>query len=80
MTALWRDVQYGIRLLRRHPGFASVAVIVMSLGIGANTATFGIVNALLPRPACRLKPMSDSQPQAPATSGPPAGEGLRYTT
>ena len=50
MTALWRDVQYGIRLLLRHPGFATVAVIVMALGIGANTAAFGIVNALLLKP------------------------------
>ena len=50
MTALWRDVQYGIRLLLRHRGFASVAVIVLALGIGANTAAFSIVNALLLKP------------------------------
>ena len=50
MTTLWRDVHYGIRLLVRQRAFSVVAVAVLALGIGANTAAFGIVNALLLKP------------------------------
>jgi putative ABC transport system permease protein len=50
MTAFWRDVRYGLRLLARQRGFACIAVIVLALGIGANTAAFSLVNALLLKP------------------------------
>ena len=42
-----RDVRYGLRALRSHPGFAAMAVLSLAIGIGANTAIFGVVDAVL---------------------------------
>src|SRR6202167_3185398 len=50
MNNIWRDFRFGFRLLRKNPGFATVAVLALALGIGANTAIYSIVHATLLEP------------------------------
>jgi predicted permease len=78
MGALWQDVKFGLRMLAKNPGFTATAIITLALAIGANTALFSLVDAVLFRPLAVSHPAELVRIGSSATPIDPPGQSLSY--
>ena len=76
MNTLWQDLRYGARTLLKNPGFSLIAVITLAFGIGANSAVFSVVHAVLLKPL----PYKDAERIVVARVSPPDFRDLKEST
>jgi putative ABC transport system permease protein len=74
VNTFWQDLRFGLRMLRKSPGFAALAVLTLAFGIGANTAMFTVVESVL------IRSLPYAHPDRLVRIGPPNGSGLSNTS
>src|SRR5215470_7352177 len=74
----FQDLRYGLRQLRRSPGFAALAILCLTLGIGANAAVFSWLEGILFRPYPMVAHQERLMAMGVITKGQPGGEGLSW--
>ena len=77
-TEWWRDVRFGMRMLAKRPALNAAMVLVLALGIGANTAVFSIVDAVLLRPLPYAHPENLMEVQSPEGLGASESDAISY--